>query len=100
MKTNTLSLSTLSLASPEAADGFQRLLAAAVLDCKQRPSCDKARTVVLKLSITPRENDPEDVVIEPQITSKTPARVHECFVGRAGKTGQLVFDFNEPREDD
>jgi len=95
MQTSLLTLATFEKVAPDAATDFQKLLVAAVLDCKERPQCDKVRKVILTLSISPRPSDPDDVIIEPLVTTATPARVHDCFVGRTTKTGQLIFDFLE-----
>lgn len=101
MKSEKLTLATLENASPEAFADFQALLLIAVQDCKQRPSCTKARKVVLTFQVTPRETDPEDVLIEPVITSRSPARSHEAFVARTSRNNQqLIFDFPELEEEE
>ena len=92
MKTAILTLATLAEAAPKAAADFLEKLNAAVLDCKAHIS-EKPRVVTLKLNVTPRKGDPDDVVITPQIGSKTPSKEHESFVARGNKLGQLKFDF-------
>lgn len=92
MKTGVLTLATISEASPEAASDFQEKLSAAVQDCKQFRN-DKPRDVTLKLRIVPHPNDPDDVIITPQVGSKTPARQHAPFRARGTARGQLHFDF-------
>ena len=99
MKTGILTLQTIADASPKAAADFLDRLNAAVLDCKRSDS-DRPRVVTLKLSIVPRPNDPDDVIISPQVGAKTPALQHESFFARASKNGQLKFDFAEPDEAD
>jgi len=100
MKTGILTLETIAQASPKAGADFQQKLAAAVLDCKECPEQKKPRVVTLKLSIEPRVGDPEDVVITPQIGSKTPSKPHESFFARGSRNGQLRFDFAEPMQDE
>jgi hypothetical protein len=92
MRTEVLTLATLAEASPKAAADFLERLNAAVQDCKQHRT-DKARVVTLKVSVFPSQSDPDDVVIVPSIGAKTPAIEHNGFVARAGKGGQLKFDF-------
>jgi hypothetical protein len=94
MRTGVLSLQTLADACPKAAADFLDRLNAAVLDCKHSNS-KKARTVTLKLTIEPRQTDPDDVVITPAIGLKTPSKLHDPFVARSQRSGQLQFDFSE-----
>lgn len=98
MKSSVLNLETIAQASPKAAADFLEKLSAAVLDCKQCPEQKKPRVVTLKLSIEPRVGDPDDVVVTPQIGSKTPSKIHESFYARGSRNGQLRFDFVEPEE--
>lgn len=98
MQSEKLELATVWKAAPEAHTDFQKLLTAAVADCKARPACRKVRKVVLTFFVEPRESDPEDVVITPVITSKTSAMEHQPFIARATRNNQLVFDFPEERE--
>ncbi len=98
MRSEVLTLETIAQASPKAAADFQEKLTAAVLDCKQSPEQKKPRVVTLKLSIEPRVGDPDDVVVTPQIGSKTPSKIHESFYARGSRNGQLRFDFVEPDE--
>jgi hypothetical protein len=100
MKTGVLTLATVAEASPKAAADFLDKLRAAVLDCKENPDQKKDRHVKLKLLISPRPGDPDDVVITPVIESKTPAKEHESFYSRGSKTGQLKFDFAEEETED
>ena len=95
METTQLSLKSLHLLSPGLADDFDEQLAAAVLDCKQRPSLSKPRTVEIKLTITPHCEDPDDVSIQPVTTRKTPARKIETVRARRTRMNQLQFDFDE-----
>lgn len=92
MKTEILTLATLADAAPKAAADFLEKLNAAVLDCKAHMS-EKPRVVTLKLYVTPRKGDPDDVVIVPQIGAKTPSKEHDAFIARGNKVGQLKFDF-------
>jgi len=90
-----LTLATLSNLSEDLADDFSQQLEAAVADCKQRPSLAKKREVTLRLTIVPDPNDPDDVLIEPVTTRKTPARTIQAVRARRTVRNQLQFDFQE-----
>jgi len=98
MKDKFLKLDTFSQASAEAAEDWQRRLLAAVRDCVDRPSVDKARKVVLTLEVYPHPSDKDDVIIEPTVTTKTPARKHAAFRAMASRNGQLMLKFEEDSE--
>ena len=95
MKTAQLTLATLHYLSPDLADDFRQQLEAAVQDCHQRPSLAKKREVTIKLTIEPHPNDPDDVIISPVTTRKTPARKIEPIRARRTAKHQLQFDFSE-----
>lgn len=95
MQTTQLSLKSLHLLSPGLAEDFDEQLAAAVLDCRQRPALAKPRTVEIKLTVTPHPGDPDDVSIQPVTTRKTPARKIETVRARRTRLNQLQFDFDE-----
>lgn len=95
MQTCELSLKTLHQLSPGLADDFQQQLESAVADCKQRPSLADKREVVLKLTITPHPEDPDDVSIQPVTVRKTPARKIDPIRARRTPKNQLQFDFRE-----
>lgn len=90
-----LELKSLYLLSPGLAADFREQLVAAVLDCRQRPSLAAKREITIKLAITPHPEDPDDVLIHPVATSKTPARKLEAIRARRTPRNQLQFDFAE-----
>lgn len=91
-ETTTLTLQTLHKLSAGLAEDFCHQLAAAVADCKQRPSLGK-REITVRLTIIPHPEDPEDVLITPVTTHKMPARTIEPVRARRTHRGQLLFDF-------
>ena len=93
METTELSLESLHLLSPGLADDFQQQLEAAVLDCHQRPSLAEKREVTIKLTVKPHPEDPDDVVIQPVTTRKTPARKIDTIRARRTPRNQLQFDY-------
>lgn len=93
MKTATLTLETLHILSDGLAADFKQQVEAAVLDCRQRPSLAEKREVSLKLTITPHPEDPDDVLIQPVTTRKTPARKIDPVRARRTSKNQLQFDF-------
>lgn len=95
MQTATLTLQTLHRLSGDLADDFREQLEAAILDCKQRPSLAAKREVKLTLTIIPDPQDPDDVLIEPVTTRKTPARKIQPIRARRTNRNQLQFDFQE-----
>jgi hypothetical protein len=94
----TMTLETLHLLSPELCEDFKQQLDFAVADCRQRPSLSKKREVHLRLEITPHPQDPDDVVIQPITTRKTPCRMIQPIRGRRGRNDQLLFDFSESED--
>lgn len=95
MHTTELSLKSLHLLSDGLAEDFAQQLSAAVEDCKQRPSLAAKREITLKLTVTPHPEDPDDVLIEPVTTRKTPARKIEPIRARRTRRNQLQFDFQD-----
>ncbi len=93
MNTTQLSLKSVHLLSPGLEDDFTQQLEAAVQDCKQRPSLPDKREVTIKFTITPHPEDPDDVLIHPVTTRKTPARRIEPIRARRTTRNQLQFDF-------
>lgn len=94
-QTATLTLETLHKLSPGLASDFIDQLEAACADCRQRPALAKPREVTIKLTITPHPEDPDDVLIEPVTTRKTPARRIEPIRARRTHKNQLQFDWFE-----
>lgn len=82
--------------SPDLEADFKQQLESAVADCRQRPSLAKKREVHVKLEITPHPQEPDDVIIQPITTRKTPSRVIDPIRGRRSRKDQLQFDF-EPQ---
>lgn len=99
MHTGTLALETLHLLSGDLADDFAQQLEAAILDCKQRPSLAEKREVQIKLAVTPHPQDPDDVIIQPVTTRKTPARKIDPIRARRTPRNQLQFDFDQEPSD-
>ncbi len=95
MNSATLGLETLHHLSEGLRDDFRQQIEAAVLDCKKRPTLPDKREVTLKLTITPRPEDPDDVLIHPVTTRKTPARKIEPVRARRSRSNQLQFDWYE-----
>lgn len=95
MNTSTLSIDTLSKLSDSLAEDFAQQLEAAVTDCKQRPSLAQAREITLKLTIKPDPEDPDDVIISPVTTRKTPARKILPVKGRRTRGNQIQFDWSD-----
>lgn len=93
MQSSELTLKSLYMLSPGLRDDFAQQLEAAVMDCRQRPSLAAKREVTLKLTVIPHPEDPDDVLIEPVTTRKTPARKIEPIRARRTPRNQLQFDF-------
>lgn len=95
MQTATLNLETLHQLSEGLADDFAEQLTAAVLDCRQRPALAQKREVTLKLTIHPDPEDPDDVLITPVTTRKTPARKIQPVRARRSHQDKLQFDVQQ-----
>ena len=93
MDTMQLTLRSLHLLSPGLADDFQQQLEAAVMDCKQRPSLSAKREITIRLTVIPHPEDPDDVLIQPVTTRKTPARKIERVRARRTPRDQMLFEF-------
>jgi hypothetical protein len=94
INSSELTLVTLWRLSSELEEDFRQQLEAAVADCKQRPSLAEKREVCLKLTITPHPQDPDDVLIAPVTTRKTPCRKIQAVRARRTSRNQLQFDWN------
>lgn len=92
-ETKLLCLETLHLI-PGLKDDFDEQYKRLVEDCSKRSSLQKARKIKIELSLTPHENDPDDVVVETTTSSRMPARVIDPIRGRRTKTNQLRFDLS------
>lgn len=81
-------------------DARQQQVEGNVIDCRQRPSLAAKREVTLKLTIIPHPEDPDDVLITPVTTRKTPARNIEPVRARRTQKNQLQFTYHdeEPEE--
>lgn len=95
MPSTNLTLKSLHLLSEGLVSDFDEQLQACIQDCRQRPSLAAKREVTIKFSVTPHPEDPDDVLIEPVTTRKTPARKIEPVRGRTNGVNQLQFDFAE-----
>ena len=98
MQTAELRLETLHLMCPDLVDEFAKVMTQLVKDCRDRPAVNKDRKLILTFHIAPHENDPEDVIIAPVVSSKQPSRQLEVHRARTGRTGQLMFDFGSTEE--
>jgi hypothetical protein len=94
MKTATLKLETLHLI-PGLAEDFDQQVAVMVDDCKKRPAIVKGRRIKLEIEIKPHPQDPDDVLIFPLTSAKSPSRAIDPIRGRRTRQGQLQFDFAE-----
>jgi hypothetical protein len=94
MQTAELTLQSLWQLSPDLAEDFKQQLESAVADCKQRPSLAEKREVAIKLTVLPHPQDPDDVLIQPVTTRKTPARKIDPIRARRTPRNQLQFDFD------
>lgn len=91
-----LTLKSLHLLSPQLAADFQDKMRAAVVDVKQRITLGQAREVSIKLVVKPHPEDEADVLIQPEVTAKTPSRKLEAIrCLRNNKTNQLRFEFED-----
>jgi len=90
-----LTLRSLHLLSDSLAEDFREQLEAAVLDCKQRPALAKKREITIRLSVLPDPEDPDDVLIKPVTTRRTPAREIQPIRARRTSRNQLQFDFSD-----
>lgn len=95
MNTAELTLASLWQLSADLREDFKQQIEAAVADCKQRPSLAEKREVTIRLIIKPDPQDPDDVLIEPVTTRKTPARKILPIRARRTARNQLHFDFEE-----
>lgn len=93
MNTAALTLETLHLLSDDLKQDFAEQMRVAVADCRKRPAFKKARTVKIEIRIEPHIEDPDDVMIYPITTLKTPARQLDPIRARRSKQDQLQFDF-------
>lgn len=77
---------------------FDSLLATLINDCQQRPAIDKARTLTIKIEITPAPDDTghcESCDMRAVVTSKQPARaivIPKMKSRKKGSGSTLVFD--------
>lgn len=94
MNTATLKLETLHLI-PALKEDFETQLQQLIADCKRRPGMGKARTLKVELTIKPHKTDPDDVWIQPVVSSKRPATTIDPIRGRRTRADQLQFDFAE-----
>ena len=91
-----LTLKSLHLLSDTLSDDFAEKMQAAVRDVRQRVGLSANRTVTIKLSVKPHPEDADDVSLQCEVTSSTPARKHESLrLIRNNKTNQLRFEFSE-----
>lgn len=94
MKTSTLETITLHRL-PAVQEELDSRLRDAIRDCATKPQLKQARVVRLEIRLTPSKNDDDDVIVEPRVSSKFPARPLEPITARRTRGGQLQFDFDE-----
>jgi len=57
---------------------FDREIAKAIADCRDRAALQKPREVTLKVRLVPHQNDPEDVIVTLEVTPcKVPGSVSD-----------------------
>ncbi len=77
---------------------FDSLLASLIEDCNQRPAISKARTLTIKIELTPAPDETghcESCDLRAVVTSKQPARAIVIPAMKSRKKGRgatLVFD--------
>lgn len=81
-------------------EDFDKLLAQAVADCRDRPGLKKAREIKLTIKISPHEQDPDDVVVEQTCTAKVPARAIDRYRMQRTHNDGLKFQPNSPIDPD
>ena len=96
-----LSLKTLEDLDCGAAQAWEAALQRAIADCRNRPTEDKPRKVILQAELVPTV-DGDDVELLFQVTDKIPSFVTQsvwCQVRR--RAGRLMFVFSsEPESED
>ena len=78
---------------------FNLVRAECVKDMEQRPGERKARQIVIKLNLTPLENDGgmlEEVGVDFEIDKKLPKRRTRPYIMRPRKNGSLTFQPASP----
>lgn len=100
MPQEILSLKTVHLMMDgQLGQDFDELLRSAILDCIKKPTVRKARTLELKLTITPVQREDgscENVAILPTTASKVPTRPCEAYVASTTVHGGAKFMPSNP----
>jgi hypothetical protein len=81
-------------------EDFDALLTAAVRDCKERPAMTKAREIKLTVKVTPHKDDADDVVVQTEVTGKTPARSALPYLMQTTANNGLKFAPSSPMDPD
>lgn len=77
---------------------FDALLATCIEDCTSRPAIDRARTITIKIELTPAPDETghcETCDVRATVTSKQPARtivIPAMKSRKKGRESKLVFD--------
>jgi len=82
------------------AEDFDGLLLQAVQDCRARPGMQKPREIKVTVRVMPDKQDPEDVIVTSQVTSKSPAREASPYKMQSTHNGGLKFAPSSPMEPD
>lgn len=95
-----LQLATLHQYSGDVTSDFDSQLAGIVADCRRRPSCTKARKVVITIEGRPNEQDGADVDLGVEIKSSLPCSDHGMRRARSTNRNQLLLDFEQYEDGD
>lgn len=71
---------------------FNRLILAAVKDCRDRSEIDKKRTVILKLTAEPDAENPSQVLVALETRHALPAKEAGMTRGNVDRAGHLIFN--------
>lgn len=94
-----LSLANLAELDSNLPQDFNAMLAAAVLDCTNRPSIKKPREISVVVKVTPilkQDGTVDDVEINVQVCGKSPAKIIQPIVGRATVNGGVKWSPDSP----
>ena len=79
---------------------FDKRVAAAVEDCRQRPGIKKAREVTLTVKLTPHPQDADDVFVDHEVKAKLPIKRIDTYRMQATNNNGLKFQPNSPEQPD
>ncbi len=79
---------------------FDEQLASCVRDCMERPGLSRTREVTLKVRLTPYVEDPDEVDVECEVSSKVPTRKIDKYHMLITTQGGLKFQPDAPLSPD